>query len=55
MINSIKATINAMEKVGIDRQQIFRDLFPEKAAVEFIHNLLNDLDNLDDSEDVTKN
>lgn len=52
MINSVKATISSLEKAGIDRQQIFRDLFPEKAVVEFIHNLLDDFDEL---EDVTKN
>lgn len=56
MINSVKATINAMEKAGVNRQQIFRDLFPEKAAVELMQDLFDMTeDHLNSEEDVTKN
>lgn len=55
MIDSVKATINVMEKAGVSREQIYRDLFPEKATIEALHNILDTIGGVLNSEDVTKN
>lgn len=61
MINSAKATINAMEKAGVSREQIYRDLFPERALgeIKMLTEVLNIKEMLEDfmdlREDVTKN